>query len=280
MAEARELYLELLARCLLDALHGESASGSRGGLGERWRPVLKTLRAWVQVHVLRQADVEVAGALSNFDPRQRWPGPTWPRRAHTMIGEKGLENLRHCVESVLGDGVPGDMIETGVWRGGASIFMRGVLAAHGVTDRVVYVADSFRGLPEPDAAAHPLDRRSIAHVFADLRVSRAEVEESFRRYGLLDEQVRFLEGWFADTLPHAPIERLAVMRLDGDMYGSTMVALRSLYPRLAVGGYVIVDDYGALPECRQAVEDYRREAGIVDVPVPFDWAGAFWRRSQ
>ena len=280
MREARDLYLELLASCLLDSLHGEVAQGSRGSLGDRVRPALKTVRAWLQVHLLRQRGVEVSDALSGFDPRRRWPGPTWPRRAHTMIGEKGLENLRGCVEGVLEDGVPGDLIETGVWRGGASIFMRGILAAHGVTDRVVFVADSFRGLPEPDPERYPLDRGSIAHVFADLRVSRAEVEENFRRYGLLDEQVRFLEGWFADTLPAAPIERLAVIRLDGDMYGSTVDALRSLYPRLSVGGYVIVDDYGALPECRRAVEDYRREAGIVDEPVAFDWAGAWWRRSR
>jgi O-methyltransferase len=67
------------------------------------------------------------------------------------------------------------------------------------------------------------------------------------RYGLLDDRVRFLVGLFEKTFPAAPIETLALLRLDGDMYGSTSVALDALYyPKLAPGGYVIVDDYNAL----------------------------------
>jgi len=202
--------------------------------------------------------------------------PPW---AMTMIGTRRMDNIEQCVRQALADGVPGDLIETGVWRGGAAIFMRGVLKAREVTDRRVWVADSFQGLPPPDPAVAQ-DRGSIAHVFEELRVSRQQVEENFRRYDLLDEQVCFLEGWFADTLPEAPIERLAVMRLDGDMYGSTMDALRALYPRLSIGGHVIIDDYGALQECRAAVEDYRRELAIEDPLHSFDAIGRWWQRSR
>lgn len=278
--DARNLYLDLLARCLLDAIYEDGGDGAASGNLVRTRGLLKSLGARLRVHVLRQRDVRVSDNLARVDATTRRPGSTWPRRAHTMIGEKGLANLQFCVEDVLRRGVAGDLIETGVWRGGAAIFMRGILKAHGVTDRRVYVADSFAGLPKPDPVAFPADRRSIAHVYDDLRVSLDEVRENFRRYGLLDEQVRFLPGWFAETLSAAPIVRLAVLRLDGDMYGSTMSALNSLYPKLSVGGYVIVDDYGALAGCRQAVEDYRRDHGLVDVPVLFDWAGAWWQRSR
>jgi O-methyltransferase len=96
---------------------------------------------------------------------------------------------------------------------------------------------------------------------------------------LLDEQVRFLEGWFRDTLPAAPIKRLAVLRLDGDLYESTIQALESLYDRLSTGGYVIIDDYGNVAGCRQAVHDFRARRGINEPIRPIDWAGVYWRRS-
>jgi O-methyltransferase len=174
---------------------------------------------------------------------------------------------------------PGDLIETGVWRGGASILMRGVLAAHGDTSRTVWLADSFAGLPPPDAETYPADANIDMSANAELAVSLDEVAANFRRYGLLDEQVRFLKGWFRDTLPEAPTDRLAVLRLDGDLYESTWVALTSLYPKLSPGGYVIVDDYGAMPVCRLAVDDYQREQGIEEPLDEIDWTGVFWRRA-
>jgi O-methyltransferase len=199
--------------------------------------------------------------------------------ADTLIGPVGLGNIQRCVEAVLRDDVPGDLIETGVWRGGSVVFMRAVLAAHGDSARTVWVADSFQGLPTVDVERHAGDAGDDFWAEQDwLAVSQADVERLFERYGLLDDQVRFLPGWFHETLPGAPIARLALIRLDGDMYGSTMDALRALYPRLSVGGYVIVDDYW-LPRCRAAVDEYRAEHGITDPLVSVDRAIAFWRRS-
>jgi O-methyltransferase len=192
-----------------------------------------------------------------FDEPVRAEGRDWPARAQTMIGLKRLANVWECVESVLADNVTGDLIETGVWRGGTTIFMRAILKVHGVTDRLVWVADSFAGLPPPDLARYPLDRGITLHQFPQLAITLERVRDNFRRYGLLDEQVRFLKGWFRDTLPDAPIERLAVLRLDGDLYESTIQALDGLYDRLSAGGYVIVDDYGNVAGCRQAVHDFR-----------------------
>ena len=91
--------------------------------------------------------------------------------------------------------------------------------------------------------------------------------------------MRFLVGWFSDTLPEAPFERLAILRLDGDMYQSTIEALRPLYPKLSKGGYVIIDDY-ALPGSQAAVQDYRREHGISEEIVDIDGTGVYWQKQS
>lgn len=214
----------------------------------------------------------------NLRADARDEGRFWPGLAHTMIGRKRLDNLQYCVETALEDQVEGDMIETGVWRGGACILMRAILAAHEVEDRRVFVADSFEGLPEPDEAKYPVDRGDTHHVHTFLAISQSEVENNFRSYGLLDEQVVFLKGWFEDTLPKAPIDKLAVLRLDGDMYGSTMVALTSLYPKLSRGGFCIIDDYGLLT-CQKATDDFRAANGIRDELIAIDHTAKYWRKS-
>jgi O-methyltransferase len=183
------------------------------------------------------------------------------------------------VTDVLKQGVPGDFIETGVWRGGACIFMRAILKAHGITDRTVWLADSFQGLPKPDGRFEQ-DAADKHWEFGDiLGVSEEQVKANFKRYGLLDDQVKFLVGWFKDTLPTAPIRQIAVLRLDGDMYASTMDALNALYPKVSVGGYVIIDDYGAVPACKKAVDDFRRDHQIAEPMVKVDWSGMFWKRA-
>lgn len=207
-------------------------------------------------------------------------GHDWPPAAETMIGNQRLDNVHECAVDVLANGVPGDFIETGVWRGGTTILLRGILAAFGETDRSVWVADSFEGLPPSDVERYPADEGVALSGIKALEVSVDEVKANFARYDLLDDQVKFLVGWFEDTLPTAPIEQLAILRLDGDLYQSTMDALTSLYPKLSVGGYVIVDDYGGIEACRQAVTDYRAEHDITDVIHEIDWTGVYWQRSE
>jgi O-methyltransferase len=192
-----------------------------------------------------------------------------------MIGRKRLNNIQECIETVLTKGVEGDFIETGVWRGGTCIFMRAILAAYGVEDRKVFVADSFEGLPKPSPDEFPEDRGDIHHQYSELAVSQEEVEDNFRRYGLLDDNVVFLKGWFKDTLPKAPIEKLAILRLDGDMYESTMDGLNNLYSKLTSGGFCIIDDYG-LDGCQKAVDDFRTQHGIDAELKVVDWSGRYW----
>ena len=265
----RELYLELLKRAVSHTLYGRSDVGrALAGRNQITRAMLRFFdrRGFT---VLR--DVEDAEAL-------REEGRDWPLFGQTMIGRKRLDNVQHCVEDVIERGVPGDLIETGVWRGGATILMRAVLAAHGVTDRTVWVADSFEGLPRPDDR-YPADSGALWHTADRLAISVEEVRGNFERYGLLDDQVRFLVGWFKDTLRTVPDPQWAVIRVDGDMYGSTMDALTALYPNLSPGGYLIVDDYSAIDVCQRAVDDYREQHGIDDPIEKIDWNGVYWQRS-
>ena len=219
--------------------------------------------------------------LDGGDPDKRRVGLDWPTEAETMMGEVRLQHLEWCVRQVIADSVPGDLLETGVWRGGGTILMRAVLAAFGCADRTVWVADSFRGLPVPDLVNYPADAGGEdLSGFSELAISRSEVEENFRKYGLLDDQVRFLEGWFKDTMPVAPIEQLAVLRLDGDYYESTIQVLETMEPRLAVGGFCIIDDYGWGKACAQAVSDYRGRHNIIEEICTIDWTGVYWRKAR
>lgn len=261
------MYLDLLRDALLRAHDREAYAMLPLPTALAPRP-LRRLAARLPLRLLRRVDT-----------RERDLGRTWPPNAETMIGRARLDNLRDCIASILADEIPGDLLEAGVWRGGASIFMRGALAAYGDECRAVWCADSFRGLPKPDAARHRADAGDIHWAFGQLAVPVEEVRANFAAYGLLDERVRFLVGWFRDTLPAAPVDRLALLRVDGDMYESTMDALAALYDRLSPGGYCIVDDYGGLARCRAAVDDFRRERGIAEPIRRIDWTGVYWRKA-
>lgn len=265
---AAGLYLDLLKQSLIRLL-----------APDRYRPAgIHDLEGWSQAFTAWLRDRDMAVVKTNaFHLSDRLEGRDWPAEAETMIGLKRLDNLQQCVEDILTRSVPGDFFEAGVWRGGAAIFLRGILKALGVSDRKVWLADSFAGLPKPDPTRYPQDAGDLHWTTPELAVSMETVRMNFERYGLLDDQVAFLPGWFRDTLPNAPVKRLSLLRLDGDLYESTMVALRSLYPRLAEGAYVIIDDYGALETCRSAVDDFRREFKINEPILPIDWSGVYWR---
>lgn len=207
--------------------------------------------------------------------------------AFTMLPLARMDNIQASIAQIIVENVPGDLIETGVWRGGATIFMRAILEAAKVTDRIVWVADSFEGLPEPDAFQFPNEARAhkgpvMRKGFRHFAASLEEVKANFEVFGLLDQQTRFLKGWFRDTLPRAPIHQLAMMRLDGDYYQSTMDALTHLYDKLSPGGFAIIDDYGEdeWTYCRQAVDEFRMSRGITDRLIEVDRRCFYWRRGS
>lgn len=213
-----------------------------------------------------------------FKPSLRQNGRDWPSKAHTMIGMARLKNIRELASHVIGDEIPGDFIETGAWRGGACIYMRSILKVLGITDRKIWVADSFEGLPKPEPERYiNQDINDLHHTYKELSISLEQVQENFAKYDLLDEQVIFLKGWFKDTLPTAKIEKIAILRLDGDMYSSTMDALVALGHKVSKGGFVIVDDFGAVEGCRKAVHEYRKSNHITSPIYDIDGIGAYWK---
>jgi O-methyltransferase len=250
-ARARALYLDLLERSVCNAIVGESAIEVT--LARLWRR-------------LRHPYATRHGAFA------------WPVRAHTMIGRTRLRNLRELVEATIRDDIPGDYIETGAWRGGACILMRGVLAAYDIRDRRVFCADSFAGLPQPDPREYPADKGDRLFAFADLAIPQDQVRRNFAAYDLLDDQVVFVKGLFKDTLPGLRAGRFALLRLDGDMYESTFDALLHLYDLLSPGGFVIVDDYGVLKSCRAAVHDFLGQRALKLDMRNVDHAAVWWRK--
>jgi O-methyltransferase len=205
-----------------------------------------------------------------------WRGKA-TRFSHTMIGVRRLQNLEWCAERIFDDGIEGDFLEAGVCQGGAAIFLRALQVAHGQEQRRTWVADSFQGLPKPTSE---FDEGYELHEEAQpwLAASLTAVQDNFRTYDLLSDQVRFLPGWFADSLAGAPVESLAILRLDADLYSSTREVLDSLYDKVVPGGFIIIDDYHVFPNCRRAVDEFRAERSIADPLVRIDWTAVFWRR--
>lgn len=241
----RNLYLDLLKRTLTGMIYEDPA------IPVPWR------------------------STSEYNEEARHNGRDWPLNAHTMIGFRRLDNLQECMETVIADGIQGDFIETGVWRGGACIFMRGMLRAYGIKDRIVWVADSFDGFPYSERD----DDMALASQpeQAYLAVPKNDVIHNFALYGLMDWQVQFIPGWFSQTLP-GPVRKLAVLRLDCDLYESTLDSIVPLYPLLEPGGFCIIDDWN-VRMCRMAVNDYRRENKITEPLINIDGHSMCWRKN-
>jgi len=270
-------YLNLLKKCLTASLYEESAWHIMASSSDPSQRTLKhplhfgwqVIRDWVARLLYTKKLLLIQERP--LDMALRNEGKDWPYFGYTMAGHRRLENVQHCVTDVLQQGIPGDLIEAGVWRG--TIFMRALLQAYHVTDRTIWVADSFEGLPAPTATQ---DQRDLSQTDF-LKVSLNQVRENFKKFDLLDEQVQFIPGWFNETLPTASIQQLAILRIDCDLYSSTRDVLTALYDRVSSGGYVIVDDYYSWPECRQAVTEFLEERNIEANIIPIDWTGAYWK---
>ena len=208
--------------------------------------------------------------------KQREGGEDWPQLGETMVGLKRLDHLQSLLETILHEQIPGDILEAGVWRGGASIFMQAVLKAHDAQDRTVWLCDSFEGLPPPDPNV-PQDAGSKFHKFNVLAVSEETVRNNFARYDLLDDNLRFVKGYFENTLATVPVEQLALLRMDGDMYSSTMSILDALYDKVMPGGFIVIDDF-AIDVCREAVHDFRERHAITEPIEAIDDIASFWRK--
>lgn len=212
--------------------------------------------------------------------------------AFAMTGRRRLENIRSLVGSILLDDVPGHIIETGCWKGGAMFYAGSVLQACGeLGKRRIYLADSFSGIPAPvegqvarytDAKAHTKD--------LGFDNSPELTVERLQRLLLPREHFRLVVGFFNESLPslmkEEPRTVFSMLRLDGDTYFSTYEALETLYDRISIGGFVIVDDFMDWASCREAIFDFRTKRNIVD-PIMYIYhtsnevvRGIWWRKHR
>jgi len=270
---AEEMYLDLLKRSLTRALFAKEYERHTLRPGRLLR---RSIHAFVK-RILAPLNLELVRLVRSGPEDYVQSGHEAANRvedAETMLGTLQLDQVQFCITDVCDRGIPGDLLEAGVWRGGMTIFMRGVLKARGDNLRHVWVVDSFAGLPDPDPT---LD--SFGWKAGDMAVSLEEVKSNFTRYGLLDDQVTFLKGFFSDTLPNASISALSVLRVDADLYESTLDVLNILYPKLSVGGYAIFDDYQNLKDCRKAVDEYRQANRISDPIINIDSRAVFWKKT-
>lgn len=191
-------------------------------------------------------------------------------RPITLLSKKQMDLLEQAILVLEERRVPGHFIEAGVWRGGVIILLRALINAYKIAERKVFAADSFAGIPRNVRAANdPVDDWSDRWV-----ASLEEVRKNIERFGLLDDRIEFVVGYFADSLKHLTDESFSLIRLDSDTYDSVETSLEYLYPLLSREGIIIIDDWH-LPGCRSAVLDYRLRHGIKNEIHQCD-GNAYW----
>lgn len=194
------------------------------------------------------------------------PNP-WDGDRLTLLPWSNLQHLDFAIRDTISRNIEGDFIETGVWKGGACILAKSIYNEIS-PNRKVYVADSFEGLPRPDPM-YPQDANDMHYTDDMLKISLESVKDNFEKCGLLDDNVIFAKGWFKDTIRNLDIEKISILRLDGDMYESTIQVLEPLYEKLSIGGYCIVDDYQHHKGCKEAVDvflsKYKIDADLIKV---------------
>ena len=307
LAAGTRRYLDLLKGALLDEHHLENElriNYLATCIAKGWEPSGEIIRDPVRQMKDKNRRLRAARRSGQLRDETGQVGAYFP---HTTMGRVRLDHLERCLDQVRSDGVPGDVLEVGTGRGGGSIFMRGYLEIWNVRGRKVFVADEFRAdvaadvppageptgsVPAPDAAA-PTAACSPGELalgwtdpsemmpgggpgFPSLGTDLNQVREAFKAFDLFDIGVRFLQGRPAETLPDAPFEQLALVRIGTGLGDAVVEALDAVIDRVSPGGFVIVDDYST-PEVRKAVDEWRARRGIDDLVERIDWSGAFWR---
>jgi len=206
-------------------------------------------------------------------------------RRHTMLPYVNLMTLYEQVRYLEGAGIEGDLVECGVWKGGACGLMALANLRYGQHRRTIHMYDIFDNICEPDEEKDGETARQEVSLLAGRRVEAKgrliPIEGVYRNFGgpgtieenrmLMEEMVgydpiyiSYHKGWFQETVNDASQkpERIALLRLDGDLYHSIKVCLEGLYERVIVGGFIVIDDYGYYSGCTKAVDEFRESRGI------------------
>jgi hypothetical protein len=182
----------------------------------------------------------------------------------TMTGPERVRHLARSVEYVVRNNLSGAFVECGVWRGGSMMCVAYTLLELGVTDRDLYLFDTYEGMPPPDSVDKLYDGTPASAVLATsapdslywARAGLDDVRANLKRTGYPERHLHFVQGKVETTLPNEAPDKIALLRLDTDWYTSTLHELEHLYPRLCSNGVLIIDDYGWWQGARQAVDEY------------------------
>jgi hypothetical protein len=190
----------------------------------------------------------------------------------TMTSPERVNALVESVRYIVDQGISGDIVECGVWKGGSAMAMSLALQELGDEDREVFLYDTFAGMTPPSALDRSIRGSSAQEKFLKLKTSEdtsdwcfsplSEAQANILSVGYPEEKYHFIEGKVEDTIPGCVPERIALLRLDTDWYESTKHELVHLFPRLVPGGVLIIDDYGHWHGARQAVDEYLSENNI------------------
>ena len=275
--------MDSITKDYLDLLK-KSLSGSL--LSEYYRPIYRDSRNLLTSHI-RNFIIDsfdnlgmplAKKVITDFNEREE--GLDRPFYGETLIGLKRLNIVQNLIHNAIKNKIPGDFIEAGCFRGGVGIFVFHMLKILGENNRKIYLADSFQGLPKPNPKNFPKDTIFL-NIPKDLGLicSIDTVKNNFRKYNALGPNVKFLKGWFSDTLPKLKNEKFFTIRVDGDYYQSTYESLENLYPGLSLGGYAIMDDYG-LNVATSAIIDFRKKYNIKEEMKFSGKIGCYWEKMR
>lgn len=194
-------------------------------------------------------------------------------RPYTQTSRERVATLGDAVEYVIRANVAGDLVECGVWRGGSSMAVALTLRRLGADDRRLWLYDTFGEMPAPgeydrDYSGHDVKGQEVS-MLGDSGLSLPEVQAAMRSTGYPEHRITYVAGRVEDTIPAKRPEQIALLRLDTDWYDSTRHELVHLYPRLAIGGVLIIDDYGHFAGARQAVDEYFAGRPVLLVRVDY-----------
>jgi hypothetical protein len=203
-------------------------------------------------------------------------------RPYTMTSSERVLALVRATRYVSRNHLPGAFVECGVWRGGSMLATALTLCTEGDMERELFLFDTFEGMSVPTDMDRDLSGSAASELLASsprgssvwAEASLEDVQQTLSLSGYPAERIHFVRGKVEDTLPHAALTDIALLRLDTDWYESTAHELKHLYPALRVGGVLIIDDYGHWLGARRATDEYFAQPAVAPVLLnPIDYTG-------
>jgi O-methyltransferase len=264
-----DLLKSALMGCLENTCYNEVGAGKKSGIKKAFQTILKFL--------IPKNTKLIRLSQGSKEERQMRSDSTF--NAYTLVGYKRLQFLEESVKEIAHKKIDGDILEAGLWRGGASIFIKKMMDIVGLNNQL-YCADSFEGMPKPKLKTD-LDSLNGDYSKIDFyTVGLEKVIENFKNFNALDSQVHFVKGWFSETMPllREKIKKISLLRVDCDLYESTLDVLVNMYDKVSEGGFVYIDDYYGWEGCRKAVDEFRLARSIDQALVTVDRDSVYWNK--